>query len=444
MHHTADLLIRSRYVLPIEPSGVTLENAALAVLHGRIVGVVQESDIALWRATETVSLPNHVLLPGLVNAHGHAAMTLLRGFADDHPLQDWLENHIWPAEAAHVGEEFVRDGTTLAIAEMLLGGTTCFADMYLFPEVVAALCRDHGIRCQLCSPIIDFPSAWAIGPDEYLSKALALQDELKSHSLSTVVFGPHSTYSVGPDVLERIAVYAAELDMGVQIHVHETAREVADSVDQFGLRPLERLFDIGLLGPRTQCVHMAHTDESDVELLLKSGAGIVHCPESNMKLASGACPTGKLIHLGIPLGLGTDGAASNNDLNMFGEMRSAAFLAKHQWHDAKQLPAVDLLRMATLGSAQVLGLDEQIGSLEVGKQADVIALDLSAPHTQPIYNLPSQIAYACNGGEVSDVWIAGQQLVRSGVHTRLDLSECLERAANWAQTISAGTRASPV
>ncbi|MEM6605555.1 MAG: TRZ/ATZ family hydrolase [Pseudomonadota bacterium] len=444
MHPTVDLLIQARYVLPIEPRGVTYENAALAILEGRIVGIVQEPDIALWRATKTVTLPNHVLLPGLVNAHGHAAMTLFRGFADDHPLQHWLENHIWPAEAAHVGEDFVRDGTRLAIAEMLLGGTTCFSDMYLFPEVVAALCRDYGIRCQLCSPIIDFPSGWAAGPDEYLSKALALQDELKSHSLLTVVFGPHSTYSVGPDVLERIAVYAAELDMGVQIHVHETAREVADSVDQFGRRPLGRLFDMGLLGPKTQCVHMAHIDEADEELLLKSGAGIVHCPESNMKLASGACPAAKLMNQGVPLGLGTDGAASNNDLNMFGEMRSAAFLAKHQLNDAKRLPALDALRMATLGSARVMGLDEQIGSLEVGKQADVIALDLSAPHTQPIYNLPSQIAYACNGSEVSDVWVAGQQVVRSGAHMRLDLSECLECAADWARTIAAGARGRPI
>ena len=318
---------------------------------------------------------------------------------------------------------------------MLLSGTSCFSDMYLFPEVVAEQARITGIRCQLCSPIIDFPSAWAAGADDYLSKGLSLIDDLKNQTRISVVFGPHAPYSVSQSALEKVATYAAELDRGIQIHLHETEKELADSQQQFGRRPIQRLQELGLLGPRTQCVHMSQTNDADLETLQASGSSVIHCPESNMKLASGNCPTAKLLRHGIPVAIGTDGAASNNDLNMFGEMRSAALLAKQSDASAESLPAAMTLRMATLGGAEALGIDDLVGSIEPGKQADLLAVNLNSPHTQPVFDPVSQIVYACNGSEVSHLWVDGQALVRDKLLLSLALNECLLRAQAWGRTI---------
>ncbi|MEM6544666.1 MAG: TRZ/ATZ family hydrolase [Pseudomonadota bacterium] len=435
MKQRADFVIQPRYLVPIEPLGVAWEGKAVAVREGQIAAILDLAELAEWEWDECFDLSDHALLPGLVNAHGHSPMTLLRGFADDLALQPWLENHIWPAEAAHVDEDFVRDGSRLAIAEMLLSGTSCFSDMYLFPEVVAEQARITGIRCQLCSPIIDFPSAWAAGADDYLSKGLSLIDDLKNQTRISVVFGPHAPYSVSQSALEKVATYAAELDRGIQIHLHETEKELADSQQQFGRRPIQRLQELGLLGPRTQCVHMSQTNDADLETLQASGSSVIHCPESNMKLASGTCPTAKLLRHGIPVAIGTDGAASNNDLNMFGEMRSAALLAKQSDASAESLPAAMTLRMATLGGAEALGIDDLVGSIEPGKQADLLAVNLNSPHTQPVFDPVSQIVYACNGSEVSHLWVDGQALVRDKLLQSLDLNECLLRAQAWGRTI---------
>ncbi|MEM6301439.1 MAG: TRZ/ATZ family hydrolase [Pseudomonadota bacterium] len=435
MKQRADFVIQPRYLVPIEPLGVAWEGKAVAVREGQIAAILDLAELGEWEWDECFDLSDHALLPGLVNAHGHSPMTLLRGFADDLALQPWLENHIWPAEAAHVDEDFVRDGSRLAIAEMLLSGTSCFSDMYLFPEVVAEQARITGIRCQLCSPIIDFPSAWAAGADDYLSKGLSLIDDLKNQTRISVVFGPHAPYSVSQSALEKVATYAAELDRGIQIHLHETEKELADSQQQFGRRPIQRLQELGLLGPRTQCVHMSQTNDADLETLQASGSSVIHCPESNMKLASGTCPTAKLLRHGIPVAIGTDGAASNNDLNMFGEMRSAALLAKQSDASAESLPAAMTLRMATLGGAEALGIDDLVGSIEPGKQADLLAVNLNSPHTQPVFDPVSQIVYACNGSEVSHLWVDGQALVRDKLLQSLDLNECLLRAQAWGRTI---------
>lgn len=436
---TADFIIQPGWIIPMEPGDEVLSEHAIAVENGRIKAVLANKDLPEDPGIERLALPGHAVLPGLVNAHGHAAMSLLRGFADDLPLMPWLENHIWPAETAHVSEEFVRDGSSLAMAEMLLSGTTTFSDMYFFPEIVASVCRKTGMRAQLATPIFDFPTVWGEGADDYISKALALRDDCKNMDRMSIAFGPHAPYTVSVPTLEKVALFAAELDMGVHIHLHETAGEVLSHVEATGERPLDTLRRLGLLGPRTQCVHMTSLGKQDIASLVETGAQVIHCPQSNMKLASGTCRVRDLQAAGVNVGLGTDGAASNNDLNMFNEMHSAALLAKLSSGDPTVMPAGRALYMATMGGAMALGLDQEIGSIKPGKQADLIAIDLSAPATQPLYNPLSQLVYACTGGEVTHSWVAGEALLRDRKLLTLDLDDTLERAQHWGRKISTAT-----
>jgi 5-methylthioadenosine/S-adenosylhomocysteine deaminase len=348
----------------------------------------------------------------------------------------WLEQHIWPAEAAHVSAEFVRDGTELAIAEMIRSGTTTFSDMYFFPDASAATAERLGMRCQLTFPVFDFATAWARDADEYISKGLELHHDLKHSKLVSIGFGPHAPYTVSEPSLVKIATLSAELDAAVHIHLHETSAEVLLAVEQNDERPLDTLHRLGLVGPRTQCVHMTDLGEQDMALLAATGAHVVHCPQSNMKLASGACPVSKLLAKGINVALGTDSAASNNDLNMFGEMQAAALLAKLHSQDASALPASAALAMATINGARALGMEDSIGSLEVGKQADLIAVDLSGPETQPLYNPLSQLVYASNGSQVSHSWIAGNLVMSQRQLTHIHLPALATRTGTWQQRIS--------
>lgn len=440
MHDTparADLVIHPRWVIPVEPEGQVLENTSVVVNQGRIAALLDSDEARRIEAGHSLELPQQVLLPGLVNAHGHAAMSLLRGYADDLPLMPWLEEHIWPAETRYVDAGFVRDGVRLAIAGMLRSGTTTCSDMYFFPEQAAREYRAAGMRAQIAFPIFDFASAWGSGPDDYLARGLALIDEYRHADLQDVVFGPHAPYTVSEATLARVATLAAELDVGVHIHLHETAAEVLQAVERCGERPLDTLNRIGLLGPRTQCVHMTDLGDQDIALLAATGSHVVHCPHSNMKLASGTCPVSKLLAAGVNVALGTDGAASNNSLNLFLEMRSAALLGKLAARDPAALPAATVLTMATLGGARALGLDDRIGSLLPGKQADMIAVDLSGSATQPVYNPVSQLVYACSGGEVTHSWVAGRALLQDNDLTSIDEAAVRRRAAQWCDTISA-------
>ena len=433
---TADTLIHPGWIVPVVPRGTVLENYSIAISGSRICALLPRNEAGAISADRELELPGHALMPGLVNCHGHAAMSLLRGYADDQPLMPWLEQHIWPAEMAHMGPDFVRDGTELAIAEMIRSGTTTFTDMYFFPDVVAATAEHLGMRCQIAFPVLDFPTAWAQNGDEYISKGLALRDDVKHSELVTVGFGPHAPYTVSEPNLAKVATYAAELDMLVKIHLHETRGEVLLAVEQNGERPIDTLHRLGLLGPRTLCVHMTDLGEQDMDLLARSGAHVVHCPQSNMKLASGSCPVKKLGRRSINVALGTDSAASNNDLNMFGEMQSAALLAKLYAEDATALPASEALAMGTINGALALGQEDRIGSLEVGKQADLIAVDLDTPETQPLYNPLSQLVYACNGSQVSHSWIAGQPVLEQRRLTRIDLEPLTARIKGWQATIN--------
>jgi 5-methylthioadenosine/S-adenosylhomocysteine deaminase len=432
-----DLLIKARWIIPIVPENRILENCALAIHEGKILAIIpSEGSEQRYSAREVINLGSHAIMPGLVNAHGHAAMSLLRGYADDHPLHTWLNDHIWPAEGRWVSEEFVRDGTDLAIAEMIKTGTTCFADMYFYPEQAAQACLDARIRCQLAFPILDFPTAWGLGPDEYLNKGLNLHDTFRSNHLINVAFGPHAPYTVSNAPMQKIAMLAHEMDMPIHIHLHETAQEVSDSIKQYGCRPTQRLMDLGLLSPLTQTVHMTQIDDSDISLLQASGAHVVHCPESNLKLASGFCPVDRLLKAGVNVAIGTDGAASNNDLDLFSEVKTAALLAKAVAGDATALSAHAALRMATLNGARALGQDEQIGSLEIGKSADITAIDLGELAMQPVYNPASQLIYTHSGQAVTHVWVEGKCLLKNRELQTLNEREILGKANWWRKQIA--------
>ncbi len=433
-----DTLIHAGWIIPVVPAGIVLEAHSLAIQQGNIHSLLPTHEARrTLTARQVVELPQHALLPGLVNAHGHAAMSLLRGYADDFALMTWLQDYIWPAEARWVGSEFVRDGSALAIAEMLRAGTTCFSDMYFFPDATAAVAEQMGMRAQLTFPVLDFPTPWATNADEYIHKGLAVHDEYRHNPLVSIGFGPHAPYTVGDAPLARIAMLAAEVDAPIQIHAHETAHEVAESLAQHGERPLARLDRLGLLGPRTQCVHMTQVDDSDIALLAHHAAHVVHCPSSNLKLASGFCPVQRLREAGINVALGTDGAASNNGLDLWGELRTAALLGKAVANDAAALPAFAALEMATLNGARALGLDERIGSLEAGKAADLCAVDLQAIESLPLYQPVSQLVYTHSAPRVTHVWVAGRLRVENRQLLAADSDALLARARHWQATIAA-------
>ncbi len=430
-----DLLVSARWVIPIEPDGC-LEQHCVAIDQGRILDVLPASvAVTRYRARQSVDLPTHALIPGLVNAHTHAAMGLFRGLADDLPLKDWLQHHIWPAEGRWVSSQFVRDGVELAMAEMLRSGTTCFNDMYFFPEECAQVVRKAGIRACIGMIIIDFPTVYADSPSAYLDKGLRLHDELRDSRLITTAFAPHAPYSVSDEPLTRIRILNNELNLPIHMHIHETAHEIEEALVGTGRRPIARLQDLDLLGPNLVAVHMTQLLPAEIDLLARTGVNVVHCPESNLKLASGFCPVDALLDAGINVALGTDGAASNNNVDMLEEMRVAALLAKAVSQDATAVPAHTALRMATLNGARALGLDTLIGSVTAGKQADLAAIDLAHAASQPVYDPLSHVVYAAGRGQVTDVWVAGRQLLRAGHLTTLDEPAILQRAHAWGDRI---------
>ena len=432
-----DTLIEAGWVVPVEPHGVVLEGHAVAVDGGTVVAVLPLAEArARFAAREVVSRPGSVLIPGLVNAHTHNPMTLMRGVADDLALHEWLQQHIWPVEAAVIGPEFVADGVALAIAEMLRGGTTCCNENYFFPDVQAATYKRHGFRARVGLPVIDFPTAWAKTDDEYFDRAGEVHDQWRGDPLVSTAFAPHAPYTVSDASFGRIRMLADQLDIPVHCHVHETAQEVAESQERHGQRPLARLDRLGLVNDRLIAVHMTALDQAEIELCAQRGVSVVHCPESNLKLASGFCPVGKLRAAGVNVAIGTDGAASNNDLDMFGELRTAALLAKAVAGDPTALDAAAALRAATLGSARAMGLEAQVGSIEPGKQADLACIDLDPLETQPLFHVLSQLAYATGRHQVTDVWIAGKRKLRDRVLVDMDAEALVANARQWRARIA--------
>jgi 5-methylthioadenosine/S-adenosylhomocysteine deaminase len=415
-----------------------LADHAVAIDAGRIVAVLPAAEAARqFDAKSRVELDNHVLIPGLVNLHCHAAMTLLRGLADDLPLMKWLQEHVWPAEGKHVSDAFVHDGSLLAMAEMLRGGVTCVNDMYFFPEATARAALRAGMRASLGIIAIEFPSAYAPDAAGYLAKGLATRDLYRGEELLAFTLAPQAPYTVGDETLKRIGVLAEELDLPIHTHVHETLEEIALSQSQHGMRPLERLRRLGVVGPRLIAVHAVHLDDIEIELLAREGASVAHCPSSNLKLASGFAPVARLRERGVNVGLGTDGAASNNRLDMFTEMRTAALVAKAVAGDAAVVSAADALRMSTIDAARAIGLERDIGSITPGKFADLAAVELSALETLPCFDPASHLVYAAGRENVTHVWVGGQARLAGRKLAGIDETDLRDKARWWQRKLMA-------
>ncbi|ACV34417.1 amidohydrolase [Candidatus Accumulibacter phosphatis] len=431
-----DLLIEARWLVPVEPVGAVLENHAVAVNDGRIVAVLSQAEAAArFSPRQRKRLDQHVLIPGLVNLHTHAAMTLLRGLADDLPLMEWLHDHVWPAEAKHVCEQFVHDGSLLACAEMLRGGITCFNDMYFFPKAAADAALASGMRAAIGLITVDFPSNYAADADDYLAKGLAVRDELLDEPLLSFCLAPHAPYTVGERSFAKVLTLAEQIEVPIHLHLHETVQEIDDSEQRFGMRPIERIRRLGLLSPALIAVHAVHLNAQEIELLAEHGCSVAHCPSSNLKLASGIAPITQLLAQGINIGLGTDGAASNNRLDIFQEMRLAALLAKEQGGRADAIDAHRVLRMATLGGARALGLDADIGSITTGKYADLCAVRLDDIALAPCYHPVSHLTYSLGREHVSDVWVAGRIRVENGQLVENNETGLIKLALLWQNKI---------
>jgi len=431
-----ELILKPEFLIPVVPRGAVLREHAVAVDDGVIVAVGPSADVeSRYRAQRTQVLAEQMLLPGLINAHTHAAMALLRGIADDVPLVTWLNEHIWPTEAALLSPEFVRDGTTLALAEMFRGGITMINDQYFFPETVAETANALGMRAMIGMLVIDFPTAWAKTTDEYFERGLALHEAWRDSKLIHTCVSPHAPYSVNDAALERVADLSRDLDIPVHIHVQETAQEVQKGIDDTGLRPLARLEKLGLVNPRLIAVHMTQLTDAEIDCCAGNGVNVVHCPESNLKLASGMARVEDLRQAGVNVAVGTDGSASNNDLDLIGEMRTAAMPGKAVVMRANAMPAWYVLEMATVNGAKALGFGQQLGSIEVGKWADLCSIGLDALESNPVYDLISHLVYSECRRDVRNVWVNGKQRLAQGQLVRLDADELVRKAREWQRKI---------
>jgi len=426
-----DLLIEARWIAAVEPD-VLLENHAVAVRDGRIIDLLPNGEARdRYHPAERVSLEEHILIPGLINLHTHAAMSLMRGLADDLPLMEWLQKHIWPTEAEHVSAQFVQDGTLLACAEMLKGGVTCFNDMYFYPDAAANAASHLGMRAMLGITTLEFPTPYASDAEDYLTKGLAARENWHNHPLIGFCLAPHAPYTVSDRSFEKTLTLSEQLNLPIHCHIHETRHEVEEGNRLHGMAPLERLHRLGLLGPGFIGVHAVHMDERALELIVATGSNIAHCPTSNLKLASGIAPVARMRQLGINVGLGTDGAASNNRLDLFGEMRLAALLAKGTSGDASALPAREALRMATLNGAIALGLGKETGSITPGKAADLCAVSLGALETRPCFDPVSHLVHVAGRESVSHVWVAGKCCVDNKTLRNVEQNDLESAIALW-------------
>jgi len=434
---TVDSIIHARWLIPVEPNDVIYENHALVMQQGKILDILPSAECEqTYQSDDVCQLNTHALIPGLINAHTHAAMNLLKGYADDYQLMHWLEKYIWPAEQKWVSEEFVYDGSSLAFAEMIQSGTTCFADMYFYPEIAAKVAKEIGLRACIGLIVIDFPSAWASSAEEYLDKGLALHDQINEWPLISSMFAPHSTYTVSDAALKKIATLSNELNIPIQTHLHETKLEVEDCLKLHKLRPLQRLENLGLVSSSLIAVHMTEINKDDIKTLANNGVHVVHCPESNLKLASGLCPVAQLQDSNVNVCIGTDGAASNNDLSMIGEMRTTALIGKIVAQSAEALTARTVLEMATINGAKALAIDKLTGSLKIGKAADVVAINLDELANIPVYEPISQLIYTCQNSNVTHVWVNGKILLNNKQLCTINESALKLKAADWQRKIS--------
>lgn len=433
---TVDIIINAKWIITGIENQAALHNHSLVIEKGIIKKISPTAEISQhYTARQTDNYSEHVVMPGLINAHTHIGMNYFRGLADDLALMNWLQNHIWPAEKAWLGHEFVKDASLFAIAEMIRSGTTCFNEMFFFLQATAEAIDISGIRGHIGITVLEFPTNWAENANEYLVKGLEFHEQYKNHPRISTTFSPHAPYTVADNTLLRIKELATANDFKINIHLHETADEVNQSLAQINKRPVRRLYDLGFLSSQVIAVHMTQINEEDLELLEETKPSIAHCPESNMKLSSGACPVEKLKSKGLNIALGTDSVASNNDLDMISEMRSAALLSKLITLNPESLTAHEVITLATHNGAKALGIDHITGSLAPGKAADFIAIHLNEIEMLPVYHPASQIVYSGSRQQVSDVWVAGKQLMKNRVLTTLDEKALKAKAMEWGQKI---------
>jgi 5-methylthioadenosine/S-adenosylhomocysteine deaminase len=429
---SVDLIIEARWVAILNAEHHLLENYAVIVDADKIIDL-QPAAIASkqYIAKERFSLDEHILIPGLINLHTHAAMNLMRGIADDLPLMQWLNQHIWPTERAVVFDDYVKDASLHACAEMLSGGVTCFNDMYFYPTATASAVNQAGMRASLGLVVTEFATNYAADADDYLQKGFEAHDSWRNNPLISSVIAPHAPYTVSNKTFEKVVIYADQLGLGIHTHLHETRHEIAQSEEQFGMRPMQRLAELGLLGPSFLAAHGVHLLAQEIDLLKAYGCHIAHCPSSNLKLGSGIAPISNLVAKQVNVGLGTDSAASNNRLDMFAEMRMAALLAKGASEDPTSLPAHEVLKMATINAAKALGLDEKIGSIEIGKQADICAVKLSDLNISPCYDPISHLIYTCGREHVTHTWVAAELKYSNGIYANIEPMELKEIVKKW-------------
>lgn len=421
-------ILKPKWLLTMAPGSGVLTEHALVIEGERIAAVLPWADAqAQYPQAERVELGDHVLIPGLINGHTHSAMSLLRGVADDVPLMDWLQNHIWPLEKKWVSDDWTYQGSLLSAAEALRGGVTYLNDMYFFPTAMARAAVDAGIRAGVSINVIDFPTGYASGPDDYIAKGLAAYNQFKGEKLLDWTSAPHAPYTVSDETFVKLRELAEKHDLQMHCHIHETQGEVDDSIKQYGMRPLERLNKLGLLNERMMAVHMVHLTDDEIAMLARQKVHLVHNPNSNLKLASGIQPLTALEAAGVNTILGTDGAASNNRQDMFGEIRAAALLAKGTTREATTVSARTALEMATIRAAKAMGRGDDLGSLEVGKLADIAAVSLAALECRPVYNPEAQLVYVAGREHVSDVWVNGQRVLKDREITTLDQGALLDR-----------------
>jgi 5-methylthioadenosine/S-adenosylhomocysteine deaminase len=442
MKLTVSLIIEARWLCPIIPNNTLFEYKAVVIQSGKIIdicAITQASE--QYEAKETVQLDEHILIPGLINCHAHAAMSLMRGLADDLPLMPWLEQHIWPAERNVVSPSFVHDGTLLACAEMLSGGITTFNDMYFYPESAAMASIKAGLRANLGLMVLEFPTNYANNAEDYIDKGTAAKDQLRDEPTISFSFAPHAPYTVSDATFSQINTLSAQLDIGIHTHLHETQAEISQSEQAYGMRPLTRLANLGLLNSSLILAHCVHLNQAEIKLLAEHGCSIVHCPSSNLKLASGIAPIAEYSRNGINIGLGTDGAASNNRLDMFTEMRLAALLAKGQSGDATVISAHQALEMATINGAKALGMDDKIGSIEIGKLADLTAVRMDDLTMQPCFDPISHLVYVVGREQVSHVWVSGDLKYykpnsNEGVFSNIEPQQLRNILSKWKNKLS--------
>lgn len=436
MHSQAVNIVLPEWIIPIEPRGQVLHRHAVVIKASTITDIIPEDHIASrYPGLSVQSLPGQVLMPGFVNLHTHAGMTLLRGYGDDLPLMEWLQDKIWPAEAQWTSPAFVDASTQLACAEFLFSGITTFNEMYFFPESSAEVILASGLRAVLGLTVLEFPTNYASDAADYLSKGLATKDAFRNEPRLRFALAPHAPYTVSDASFEKIVTFAEQLDLPIHLHLHETQQEIKESIKQYGVRPLMRLAKLGVISPRLIAVHAVHLDPAEMDLFAREGVSVAHCPRSNLKLASGIAPVGNLLEAGINVGIGTDSAASNNELNMLNELRTAALLAKGVTGNASLLPAAQILELATLSGARALGLQDEIGSIVVGKQADLISIQLDEVGTLPVFDPIAQVAYSASHSQIQNVWVAGEPLLAERQAKKIDLRSIKALAKHWGKQL---------